>query len=262
MSYNIDLEGKVALVTGSSRGIGRAMLQGLAEAGAHVVVSSRKQDACEKVAAEVRESTGRHVMAAACHMGDWDQIRALVDGVIGEFGRLDIVVNNAGINPTPPPVDGARIEVEYDLGLWRKVFSVNVEGPLRLSQLAAGVMREQGGGSIINVATVGAYSGSPGMAAYGASKAALLNLTRTLAWELAPWKIRVNAICPGPVETDLTSYAATHRPGWYEQTAAITAMNRFGQPEEFVGPVVYLASDASSYVTGEDHLVSGGLLRG
>lgn len=130
-----------------------------------------------------------------------------------------------------------------------------------MSTCVAPIMRETGGGSIINIATVGAYSGGPGVGAYGASKAALLNMTRTMSMEFAPWNIRVNAISPGPIRSELTNGAEAMAPGFFERAAAATTMKRVAETAEIVGPVLYLASDASSYVTGEDHVVAGGMPR-
>jgi len=256
MSGDFDLSGKVAVVTGATKGLGRAIVQGLAEAGADVVVSSRKQELCDEVAAEITASTGRRALGLACHVGEWDAVPAFVDRVVAELGRIDILVNNAGINPTPPPL------VDLDLALVRKVMAVNLEGPLRTSQLVAPIMRDQGGGSIVQIATVGAYSGGPGVAAYGASKAALINLTKSMAKEWAPWGIRVNAVSPGPIKSELTEAAERNQPGFYERAGSATALKRVAETWEIVGPVLYLASDASSYVTGEDHIVAGGMGRG
>jgi gluconate 5-dehydrogenase len=259
VTYSIDLSGKVAIVTGSTKGLGRAMAEGLAGAGASVVITSRKQDLCDEVAAEVTAAsgaTGARAVGIACNVGDWDAVPALVDRAVTTFGRIDVLVNNAGINPLPSSLQ------EMDLGLWRKIFSVNLEGPLRASQLVAPIMREHGGGSIVNIASFGAYTPGPGVAAYGASKAALVNLTRSMAREWAPWKVRVNAISPGPMRSEMTEGAERNLPGFYERSSAATMMKRVADTHEIVGPVVYLASDASSFVTGEDHLVSGGLLRG
>ena len=150
-----DLSGKVAIVTGSTKGIGRAMAEGLAAAGASVVVSSRKQDLCDDVAAQIRASTGAETYGRACHVGDWDGIPAFVDDVVARFGRIDVLVNNAGINPAP--VTPSEMTLEF----WRKVFSVNLEGPLRMSQQVAPVMRDSGGGSIINIGTMAAYHVGP-----------------------------------------------------------------------------------------------------
>lgn len=255
MSHGFDFTDKVVIVTGSTKGLGRAMAQGFAEAGATVVVSSRKQELCDAVAAEISASTGATVLGLACHVGEWDAIPGFVDAVQSRFGDIDVLVNNAGINPT-----GASLS-DTSLDLWRKVFAVNLEGPLRMSTCVAPIMRETGGGSIINIATVGAYSGGPGVGAYGASKAALLNMTRTLSMEFAAWNIRVNAISPGPIRSELTNGAEAMAPGFFARAAAATTMKRVAETEEIVGPVLYLASDASSYVTGEDHVVAGGMPR-
>jgi gluconate 5-dehydrogenase len=255
MRAQFDLTGKVAIVTGSTKGLGRAMAQGLAAAGASVVVSSRKQELCDKAASEIAADTGAETLGLACHVGDWDAIPSFVEQIVARFGRIDVLVNNAGINPASVSI------ADMPLEFWRKVFSVNLEGPLRMSQLVAPVMRDAGGGSIVNVSTMGAYGGGAGVGAYGASKAALLSLTRISAREWAPWKVRVNAISPGPIKSEMTEGAERVTPGFYERAAAATMLQRVAETEEVVGPVVYLASDASSYVTGEDHLVSGGMLR-
>ena len=160
-----DLTGKVAVVTGSTKGIGRAMAEGLSRAGASVVVSSRDQTRCDEAAAEIRAATGREVEGIACHVGDWDAVPDAVSRMHERFGRIDVLVNNAGISPAPDPV--ATISRD----LWRKVFAVNLEGPLRMAQCVMPIMREQGGGSIINIATMAAYSGGSAVCAYGASKA-------------------------------------------------------------------------------------------
>jgi NAD(P)-dependent dehydrogenase (short-subunit alcohol dehydrogenase family) len=248
-----DLTGKVAIVTGSTKGIGRAMVQGLAQAGASVVVSSRKQDLCDQVAAEVASSTGAETLGLACHVGQWDGIPAFVDGVLARFGRIDVLVNNAGINPAR--VTPSEMTLEY----WRKVFSVNLEGPLRTSQLIAPIMRDGGGGSIVNIGTMAAYSGGSNICAYGASKAGLLNLTKSMAMEWAPWRVRVNLLSPGPFMSEMMEGGARTAPGYFELVAGGTFQKRIADPHEIVGPVLYLASDASSFVTGDDISVAGGM---
>jgi NAD(P)-dependent dehydrogenase (short-subunit alcohol dehydrogenase family) len=248
-----DLTGKVAVVTGSTKGIGRAMVQGLAEAGASVVVSSRKQELCDQVAAEVAAATGRDTLALACHVGDWDAIPGFVDAVVERFGRVDVLVNNAGITPA------REGPAEIGLDIWRKIFSVNLEGPLRMSQCVVPHMRAQGGGSIVNIASMGAYSGGPLVCAYGASKAALINLTKSQAQEWAQWNVRVNVLSPGPFRSEMVRGAASFDPGFEDRIAAATLQQRIADPAEIVGPVVYLASDAASYVTGDDISVSGGM---
>ena len=248
-----DLTGKVAIVTGSTKGIGRAMVQGLAEAGAKVVVSSRKQELCDEAAAEIAAATGAETMGLACHVGDWDGIPAFIDAIVQRFGTVDVLVNNAGINPAPTTVSDMTIEY------WRKMFNVNLEGPLRMAQQVAPVMRDNGGGSIVNIVTMAAYSGGSNVCAYGSSKAGLINLTKSMAQEWAPWNIRVNALCPGPFDTEMVQGAERLRPGFSDMIANGTLMKRVADASEIVGPVLYLASDASSYVTGDEISVSGGM---
>ena len=250
---SFDLTGRVAVVTGSTKGIGRAMAQGLVEAGASVVVSSRKQDLCDQVAAEIASTTGVQTFGLACHVGDWDAIPAFVDAVVERFGRIDVLVNNAGISPSRAGVS------EMTLDLWRKIFAVNLEGPLRMSQCVAPVMRDPEGGSIVHIGTMGAYYAGPDSVAYGASKAALRNLTVTMAVDWAPWKVRVNMLSPGPFMSEMMRGADRAKPGFIEMVASSNAMKRIADPREIVGPVLYLASDASSYVTGDDMTVSGGM---
>jgi NAD(P)-dependent dehydrogenase (short-subunit alcohol dehydrogenase family) len=248
-----DLTGKVAIVTGSTKGIGRAMVTGLAHAGASVVVSSRKQDLCEQVAAEVAAETGSDAIGLACHVGDWDAIPGFVTAVHQQFGRIDVLVNNAGINP-------ARIgPAEMTLDYWRKVFAVNLEGPLRTSQCVAPIMREQGGGSIVYIGSLAAYSVGGQICAYVASKAALLNLTKSMAQEWVSWGVRVNLLSPGPFLSEMMEGGERTAPGFKELVAGGTLMRRIAEPSEIVGPVLYLASDASSFVTGDDLSVSGGM---
>ena len=250
-----DLTGKVAIVTGSTKGIGRAMAEGLARAGASVVVSSRKQDLCDGVAREIADATGAEVFPKACHVGDWDAVPEFVDAVVERFGRIDALVNNAGINP-------ARVKPEeMTLEYWRKVFSVNVEGPLRTSQCVFPIMRDQGGGSIVNIGTMAAYSGGANICAYGSSKAALLNLTKSMAMDWAQWNVRVNMLSPGPFMSEMMEGGAKASPGFFDLVAGGTFMKRIADPDEIVGPVCYLVSDASSFVTGDDLSVSGGMMK-
>jgi NAD(P)-dependent dehydrogenase (short-subunit alcohol dehydrogenase family) len=250
-----DLTGKVVIVTGSTKGIGRAMAEGLASAGASVVVSSRKQDLCDEVAQDIAATTGAEVFARACHVGEWDAIPAFVDAVHDRFGRVDALVNNAGINP-------ARITPQdMTLDYWHKVFSVNLEGPLRMSQCVFPIMRDQDGGSIVNIGTMAAYSGGGAICAYGASKAALVNLTKSMAMEWASWNVRVNVLSPGPFMSEMMEGGERTAPGFHELVASGTFMKRIADPAEIVGPVCYLVSDASSFVTGDDISVSGGMMK-
>ncbi len=250
-----DLTGKVAVVTGSTKGIGRAAVEGLAAAGASVVVSSRKQELCDEVAADIHRTTGAQTFGLACHVGDWEAIPVFVNEVVQRFGRIDVLVNNAGITPS-------RLTVStMELGVWRKIFNVNVEGPLRMAQVVAPIMRDAGGGSIVNIASMGAYSGGPGVCAYAASKAALLNLTKSMAQEWAAWGVRVNCLSPGPFVTEMVNGAERNAPGFTASIAAATLQRRVADPREIVGPVLYLASAASSYVTGDDIAVAGGMAK-
>jgi NAD(P)-dependent dehydrogenase (short-subunit alcohol dehydrogenase family) len=195
------------------------------------------------------------VLGLACHVGDWDAIPTFVEAVRARFGRIDVLVNNAGINPAP--VTASDMTLEY----WRKVFAVNLEGPLRMSQCVAPVMRDGDGGSIVNIATMAAYSGGPNVCAYGASKAALVNLTKSNAREWAAWRVRVNVLSPGPFTTEMVEGADRVRPGFKDMIAEGTMLRRVADPAEIVGPVLYLASDASSFVTGDDISVSGGMMK-
>jgi len=229
------------------------MGEGLAAAGATVVVSSRKQDSCERVATEIADATGAKTVGLACHVGHWDEVPAFVDAVYDAVGRVDVLVNNAGVSPMPVTL------VDLELALLDKLLDVNFKGPLRLSTLMAPRMRDDGGGSIINVSSLAAYRGSPNNAPYSTSKAALNNLTQVMAAEWAGWGIRVNAIAPGPFLTELLAGGDARNPGMIARTAEAVLLKRVADPDEIVGAVIYLASDASSFVTGEDHRVGGGL---
>ena len=173
--------------------------------------------------------------------------------MIDRFGRIDVLVNNAGINPARLPP--SEMTLEY----WRKMFAVNVEGPLRMSQCVLPVMREQGGGSVVNIASMAAYSGGSFICAYGASKAALVNLTKSQSQEWAQWNVRVNVLAPGPFDSEMTEGGERTAPGFKQLIADGTLMKRIATPAEIVGPVLYLASDASSFVTGDEIAVCGGM---
>ncbi|MEY2436014.1 MAG: hypothetical protein QOF97_850 [Acidimicrobiaceae bacterium] len=244
-----DLTGKVAVVTGGSRGIGRAIVQGLAEAGADVVIASRKLDACETAASEVSASTGRAALAVACHVGKWDECDHLIDATIERFGRLDVLVSNAGMSPLYDSLAGISEEL-YD-----KTLAVNLKGPFRLGALAATYMAEHDGGSIINVGTIGSIIASANELPYACAKAGLNALTVGLAEAFAP-KVRVNAILPGPFRTDI---AKAWAPEMLE--AKFVPLGRLGEPDEITGLALYFASGASSYTTGAIVRVDGGVAR-
>lgn len=246
-----DLTGKVAVVTGGSRGIGRAVAEGLAAAGADVVVASRKVDNCEKAAEEIARSTGRRAIAAGCHVGRWEDCDRLVDTVYEAFGRCDVLVNNAGMSPLYDGLPSVTQEL-YD-----KVHAVNARGPFRLSALVGTRMAEGEGGSIINVTTAGSLRPNPDDLPYAMAKAGLNALTLGLAGAWAP-KVRANLVLPGAFDTDITDAWG----GEAKATAArINPMKRIGVPEDLVGVCVFLASDASGYINGAQILADGGLFR-
>ncbi|HEX3899005.1 MAG TPA: glucose 1-dehydrogenase [Mycobacteriales bacterium] len=246
-----DLAGKVAVVTGGSRGIGRAVAEGLATAGADVVIASRKLEACERAAAEIAEATGRRTVAVKCHVGDWSDCDALVDAAYDAFGHCEVLVNNAGMSPLYDGLGSVTAEL-YD-----KVHAVNARGPFRLAALFGERMARGDGGSIINVSTAGSLRPTPVELPYAMAKAGLNALTLGLAGAWAP-KVRANVILPGAYETDIT-LAWPH--GLKEQAAAINPMGRIGVPDDLVGLAVFLASDASSYINGAQILADGGLYR-
>ena len=246
------LDNRVALVTGASRGIGRAVALGLAKAGAHVALAARRLPDLEDVAGEVT-ALGRRALPVSAHTGRREEIDRLFDTVGSELGRLDILVNNAATNPTFGPL------VEMDETAWDKVMALNVKGYLLTTQRAARLMRAQGRGSIVNVSSTGGLRASPGIGAYSVSKAAVIMLTRVLARELASAGIRVNAVAPALVETRF-SEALWKDPQILSRYLEATPMNRTAQPEEMAGAVVYLCSDAASYVTGQTLVLDGGHL--
>jgi hypothetical protein len=246
-----DLSGKVAVVTGGSRGIGRAVAEGLAVAGADVVIASRKLEACERAAQEIADATGRRTLAVQCHVGDWADCDALVDSVYAAYGRCDVLVNNAGMSPLYDDLTSVGQDL-YD-----KVHAVNARGPFRLSSLIGARMAAGDGGSIINVSTAGSLRPTQTDLPYAMAKAGLNAMTLGLAGAWAP-KVRANVVLPGAFETDITlAWPA----GFKEQAAALNPMGRIGQPQDLVGLCVFLASDAASYINGAQILVDGGLYR-
>jgi len=240
-----DFTGKVALVTGGSRGLGYQMVRALAERGADVVVASRKLDACAAVAAEVR-ALGRRAMAHVVHAAHWDSIDELVHDVYEELGTVDILVNNAGMSPPMP-------SHEVTEALFDSVVGLNFKGPFRLASQVARRMYDAGGGTIVNVSSSGALMPLPGVVPYGSAKAALNAMTRSLAAEYGP-KVRVNTLSPGPFLTDISKAWAPER-----RERADNALGRPGRPEEIVTAALFLASPASSFTTGAIVRVDGGL---
>ena len=248
-----DLTGRVAAVTGGSRGLGREMVLAFAQRGADVVIASRKLDACEQLAQEV-EALGRRALPVAYHAGKWADSNRLYESIYDVFGRCDVLVNNAGMSPLYPSVDA------IDEALYDKVMDVNLKGPFRLSALVGTRMAgpDHGGskgGSIIFVSSTASHRPSPHELVYGAAKAGVNNLTKGLARTFGP-SVRVNCIAPGPFLTDISK-------AWdlatFEKSAKVGfALGRGGQPHEIVGTALYLASDASSYTTGTVIDVDGG----
>lgn len=249
---SFDLSGRVALVTGGSRGIGRAIALLLARHGANLVVTSRKIEGCEAVAAEIR-AAGGNATALACHIGEPAQITAAMQEIDARHGRLDILVNNAATNPYFGP------SLAMDLAAYQKTVDVNIRGYFWTSIEAARRMLAQGKGAIVNVASVNAFRPMDGQAVYSMTKAAIVNMTQGLAREWARQGIRVNALVPGLVETKFA--AAIHE---NEKLRAamerLVPMGRIAQPEEMAGAVLYLVSDAASYTTGSCLTADGGWL--
>jgi gluconate 5-dehydrogenase len=250
-----DLSGRVAVVTGGGRGIGLDLAMGLAEAGADVVVASRKLANCEAAAEQIRK-LGRSATALAVDMSKAASIDAFADALETAVPRLDILVNNAGVTWGAPVLD-------YPMEAWDKVYNVNVRGLWQLSQRVARRMKAQGGGVIINVTSVGGYKGAPDAVqpaiAYNSSKGAVITLTKDMAVKLAPFGIRVNAIAPGPFLTDMMSHVRGNPAALGVMTRAVP-LARVGERDDLKGVAVFLASAASSYITGHTLPVDGGMM--
>jgi NAD(P)-dependent dehydrogenase (short-subunit alcohol dehydrogenase family) len=246
------LDDRVALVTGGSRGLGREMVLAFARCGADVVIASRKEEACRTLAREVEEETGRRALAVGCHVGRWAECDTLAARALDHFGRVDVLVNNAGMSPRYPSV------VEISEALYDKVMDVNLKGPFRLSALLGTAMAEGRGGSIINVSSTAATQASPIEVTYGAAKAGLHNLTESLARAFAP-KVRVNCIMPGPFLTDI---AKAWSPEMIAGLERMLPLGRAGQPDEVVGAALYFASEASRFTTGAILKIDGGAVYG
>ena len=244
------LTGKVAVITGGSRGIGLAIAMAYAHAGADVVIASRKLDNCRTVAAEIERTTGRRAVPIACHVGSWDECDRLYTEVIDQFGTCHILVNNAGMSPLYPDLVSVT-EAYYD-----KVSAVNLKGPFRLGALFGAHMAEGAGGAIINVSTIGSIRPTAHELVYACAKAGLNALTIGLADAYGP-KVRVNGILPGAVLTDISDAWSPEM----KARAALTPMGRAGDSEDFVGAAMFLATDASAWITGTLLRVDGGAYR-
>ena len=246
-----DLSGKTAIVTGGGKGIGRQMAEGLAEAGANLVLCARQAERCEQAAAELAQ-LGVKTLGLGCDVRDPDQVQAVVARTVADFGSVDILVNNAGT------VWGATAE-DMPLEGWQKVVDVNLTGVFLFSQAAGRVMIERGGGSIVNIASVAGLHGAPpeivNTVVYHATKGGVIAFTRDLAWKWAAHGIRVNAIAPGWFPSDMANFVLEHAG---QELVRRVPLGRFGGQEDLKGPAVFLASDAAAYVTGHTLVVDGG----
>ncbi|HJN16610.1 MAG TPA: glucose 1-dehydrogenase [Armatimonadota bacterium] len=246
------LDGKVALVTGASRGIGLGLTEALASAGADVALCSRSADALQANADRIVEATGRRAISTPADLTDVDQIRATVDKVVENLGRLDVLVNNAGINIREPSLD-------YTEEQWDQVMDTNIRSPFFVAQAAARAMLETEGGSIINTASMLTFMGRATVPAYAASKGGIGQLTKTLAVEWAESGVRVNAIAPGFISTEMTA-PLREDAEFDEWVMGRTPMRRWGYPSDLAGAAVFLASDASAFITGQILAVDGGFI--
>jgi len=249
MSTPFDIAGKVAIVTGASRGIGEAIARTLANAGANVVVASRKIEGVEAVA----QSIGKNAFAVAAHTGKEADCKALVAKAVERFGKVDILVNNAATNPYFGPM------LDIDEGAWDKTFEVNLKGYFWMIREVANHLRGRNApGSLISVASVAGIEAAPLQGVYGMSKAAILSMTKTLAFELASSNIRVNAIAPGLIDTKFAA-AIVHNDDLVNEVKRKTPMARYGKPEEIAGAALYLASDSAAFLTGQAIVIDGGM---
>lgn len=246
------LKNKIALVTGSSRGIGEEVAKLYAKYGAHVIVSSRRQEGVESVAEKIRAAGGQ-ATALACHIGDQGAIEELMAKIKADCGKLDILVNNAAANPYFGHI------LDTPKSAMQKTVEVNIEGYFLMSQLAGQMMRESGGGCIINTASINGVSPGPMQGIYSITKAAIMSMTKAFAKECAPQNIRVNAVLPGLTDTKFAS-ALTKNETMLKQIMPLIPMHRMAQPEEIAGAFLFLASEAASYITGVNLPVDGGIL--
>jgi NAD(P)-dependent dehydrogenase (short-subunit alcohol dehydrogenase family) len=247
------LEGKVTIVTGASRGIGRATALAFAKAGSDIVLTSRKVQDLEKVAEGIR-AEGRRALVINAHLGKMEDVRKVADTARAAFNKIDILINNAGTSP----VFASFLETEDRL--WDTVMGLNLKGLYFLSQAVARIMKEQGGGCIINVASIDGFLPEMDNGVYAVSKAGVIMASKVMARELAPYNIRVNTLAPGFVHTKLLDSSFEVRPGREEECRKSVPMGRIADPDDMVGTLIYLASDAAKYVTGHTVIVDGGLL--
>ena len=250
ISQRFRLDGKVALITGASKGIGAAMARGLAESGAQVVLSSRKREAVDAVAQALRDD-GLDAIGISANMGNLDDIHALVAQTIERYSGIDIVINNAAANPVYGSLQ------DTDMGAFDKIIDVNLKGPFELCKTAYPILKQRGGGSIIHISSIGGLRPETGIGIYSVSKAAIINLTRAMAQDWGADNIRVNAICPGLIKTRF-SEALWKDPATQERFVSQIPLGRIGEPEDLAGLAVYLASDASNYCSGGIYMVDGG----
>ncbi|HVS13570.1 MAG TPA: SDR family oxidoreductase [Thermoanaerobaculia bacterium] len=251
MKNLFDLTGKVAVITGSTKGIGRAIAEAMAAHGAKVVISSRKEDACNEVAQAIRDAGGE-ALAVPCNVSSKEQLQNLVDRTREEWGRIDVLVGNAAVNPFYGP------SMEIPDSAFEKILQVNIESNHWLCQMVVPEMKERKDGAIVIVSSIGGLRGSAMLGAYSISKAADMQLARNLAAELGPFNIRVNCIAPGLVKTDFAR-ALWENEETRKRTERGTPLRRLGEPEDIAGAAVYLASRAGSWTTGQTLVVDGGV---
>jgi NAD(P)-dependent dehydrogenase (short-subunit alcohol dehydrogenase family) len=246
-----DLTGKVALVTGGSKGIGNAIARGFAQAGADLFLCSRNEESLKPAAAEIQQQAGVRVACAAADMAVRDDVNRVADAAVSQLGKVDILVNNAGWN-VPQPIDEIRDED------WQYLVELNLNNVMAMTRAVAPGMKQRGWGRVIHISSIMALASTPGRNAYSATKAALIGMTNASALDLGPFGITVNSIAPGPIATEMPMSILSKEQ--QDALAARTAVNRWGKPDELIGPALLLASEAGSYITGTCLVVDGGAL--